>query len=375
MRVAIAGAGIAGLTSALALAARGFSVDVFERAAVLEEVGAGIQLSPNATSVLERLGVLDDFAGTVVEPEAIEIRDARSGARLAVIPLGATARRRYGAPYWLIHRADLQAGLAAAAGRSHSISLQLGASVSGPGSSDHDVAFTVREEERRAEVLIAADGVWSETRTSCLGHSGPQPFNRTAWRATLAADDVPPRTRLDATGLWLGPGAHLVHYPVASGRRLNVVVIAGAESGDVPPAEPLGREARALVDAVPQWTPWPLFGVDASRPWAIGRIALIGDAAHAMAPSAAQGGAQAIEDAWVMAAELERQSSDPAAALLEYERTRRRRVERVVNEARQNLGVYNMRGLPATLRNVVLGAMSPERLLSRLDWLYGWKPQ
>jgi salicylate hydroxylase len=375
MRVAVAGAGIAGLTSALALAARGFSVDVYERTAVLEEVGAGIQLSPNATSVLERLGVLGDFAEAVVEPEAIEIRDARNGARLAAIPLGATARRRYGAPYWLIHRADLQAGLAAAAGRSSPISLQLGAGISGPGSSDHDVAFTVREAERRADVLVAADGIRSETRTSCFGHPGPQPFNRTAWRATLAAGDVPPRTRLDVTGLWLGPGAHLVHYPVAGGRRLNVVVIAGPESGAEPPVDPFGREARALIDAVPYWTPWPLFGVDAARPWVVGRIALIGDAAHAMAPSAAQGGAQAIEDAWVMAAELERQNADPAAALRAYEHTRRSRVQRVVSEARQNLGVYNMRGLPATLRNVVLGAMSPERLLSRLDWLYGWKPE
>jgi salicylate hydroxylase len=374
MRVAVAGAGIAGLTSAIALAARGFTVDVFERAPVLEEVGAGIQLSPNATSVLQRLGVLDDLAEALVEPQAIEIRDARNGARLAAIPLGETARKRYGAPYCLIHRADLQAGLVAAARRNAAIALQLDAKIAGPAGSGDEVVFRVGDNERRADILVAADGVRSETRTSCFGHRGPQPFRRTAWRATLAASEVPPKTRLDATGLWLGPGAHLVHYPVAGGSRLNIVVIAGDETGVVPPHAPFCREARALIDAVRQWTPWPLFGVDPSRPWVVGRIALIGDAAHAMAPSAAQGGAQAIEDAWVLAAALAEHPAEPAAALLEYERLRRPRVERIAREARRNLGIYNMRGLPASARNVVLGAMSPERLLSRLDWLYSWKP-
>lgn len=374
MRIAIAGAGIAGLTASIALARRGVAVDLHERSAVLEEVGAGIQLSPNAVMVLERLEVFDDIADTLVEPEAIEIRDARNGARLARIPLGKTARRRYGAPYCVIHRADLQAGLLAAAKRQSAIRLRLDAPVGAIGETPRGVAFNVKSEPHGADALIAADGLRSAIRTEHFGHPGPQSLHRAAWRTTLPAAAVPSPIGLDATGLWLGPGGHLVHYPVRGGQNLNVVVIATG-TGDTPLPEPFGREARRLIDAVDTWTPWPLFGVDPTLEWTRGRVALIGDAAHAMAPSAAQGGAQAIEDSWVLAAALAAHGDDPAAALEAYERTRRSRVERVVREARQNLGIYNMRGLPATIRNAVLRRMSPERLLSRLDWLYGWTPQ
>ena len=375
MRAAVAGAGIAGLTAAIALAARGFSVEIFERAPALEEMGAGIQLSPNATAVLERLGVLRDLSAAVVAPEAIDVRDARNGARLAAIPLGETARQRYGAPYWLIHRADLQAGLIAAVRRNAGIALHLGTEASDPRDTGGEVRFSAIGSEQHADLFIAADGLRSTIRTKHFGHGGPEPFGRTAWRAALPADDAPKEVRRDATGLWLGPGGHLVHYPVRSGREVNVVVIAGGAGGDTPPKALFGREARRLLDAVAAWTPWPLFGVDVARPWTKGRVALIGDAAHAMAPSAAQGGAQAIEDAWVLAAALAGRPDDLAAALRSYERTRRPRVERIVCEARRNLDVYNMRGLPAAARNVVLGAMSGERLLARLDWLYGWRPE
>jgi salicylate hydroxylase len=373
MRVAVAGAGIAGLTAAIALAAREYSVALFERATVLEEVGAGIQLSPNATSVLSRLGVLERLSDTLVEPQAIEIRDARNGARLAAIPLGETARERYGAPYCLVHRADLQAGLLAAAQANDAIDLNIGSAIGDLREAEDAVTFAAGVEAHSAKILVAADGLHSAIRTGHFGHPGAQPSGKTAWRATLPAADVPGDIRRDATGLWLGPGAHLVHYPLRGGQELNVVVIA-TEPGATPPLAPFGREARRLIDRVPGWTPWPLSGVDSTHAWTRGRVALIGDAAHAMLPSAAQGGAQAIEDAWVLAAALAERASDPAAALRAYEQRRRARVERVVREANRNIAVYNMRGFPAAARNAVLGALSTERLLSRLDWLYGWTP-
>lgn len=374
MRVAIAGAGIAGLTAAIALAARGFSIALYERAPSLEEVGAGIQLSPNATALLQRLGILDALRKAIVEPEAIDIRDARNGARLAAVPLGETARARYGAPYGLIHRSDLQAGLIAAARQNNAIDIHLNSEVDDLHSTQSGVTFAVRGQDHRADLFIAADGVRSTIRQTYFGHTGATPLGRTAWRATMPAADAPAFVRREATVLWLGLGGHLVHYPVRAGRDLNVVVIAGDEPGTAPPAKPFGRSTRQLIDAVADWTPWPLYGVDATRPWVRGRVVLIGDAAHAMAPSAAQGGAQAIEDAWVLAAKLTEGTDDPVAALHGYERARRARVERIVREARRNLSVYNMRGLSAAARNIVLGTMSSERLLQRLDWLYGWTP-
>lgn len=374
MRVAIAGAGIAGLTAALALSRQGFAVDVFERSARLEEIGAGIQLSPNAMKVLQLLGIDGELRGSMVEPQAIEVREAFSGRLLTTIPLGGTARRRYGAPYGLIHRGDLQAVLMTTARRSERITIRLGSAVHGVDRIAGDlVQFHAGAESFSADCLIAADGVHSEIRTGYFGHPRARPAGRMAWRATLAREVVPPGFPLDITGLWLGPGAHLVHYPIAGGTKLNVVVIAPAASAPRPPEQPFGRAIRRLIEAAPQWTPWPILTVDPSARWTRGRVALIGDSAHAMLPTAAQGGAQAIEDAWVLASSLAADPSNPMAQLAAYEEARRRRVERISRAAARNLAIYNLRGLPATFRNAAVAVLSPLHL-RRLDWIYGWDP-
>jgi 2-polyprenyl-6-methoxyphenol hydroxylase-like FAD-dependent oxidoreductase len=373
MHIAVAGGGIAGLTAALALAARGFTVSLFERATRLEEVGAGIQLSPNAMAVLQRLGVMQALEGRLSEPEALVIRSAQSGAAIARLPLGKTARERYGAPYCTLHRADLQDALVATARQVLAISFDLGAEVAEIRAEDDGVAFSAGGLERKADVLVAADGIHSRVRTGYFGHPGPVPFGRSAWRATVPASKVAGLVPLDVTGLWLGAGIHLVHYPVRGGESLNVVVIAHG-SAKVPPAERFGSAAQRVIDAVSEWTPWPLMHVDAARPWTRGRVALVGDAAHAMAPSAAQGGAQAIEDAWVLAKSLaEIESAEEALAA--FERARRPRVARVVSESRRNLNTYELRGPAAVLRNIVLSALPASLFASRLDWLFGWQPE
>jgi salicylate hydroxylase len=373
MRVAVAGAGIAGLTAALALSARGIRVDIYERAAELDEVGAGIQLSPNAMAVLDRLGVLPELAGSLTEPEAIEIRDGHSGARLASIPLGATARSRYGSPYCVIHRADLQKALLRAVGRRTDIGLHLGSDVRAIGEAEDGIVFQAGGADCRADILVAADGVNSDLRRDHFRHPPARPTGHVAWRATLAKSGVPKAISREVTGLWLAPGAHLVHYPLCGGTCLNVVAIAAAAVSAAPPLC-FGTALLPLLNAVPAWTVWPLAEIDPSPHWVSGRAVLIGDAAHAMLPSAAQGGAQAIEDAWVLARYLA-VSGDVGEALAAFERVRRTRVERVFRHARRNIRIYEMEGLSALARNAALSALPASLLLSQLDWLFSWKPQ
>lgn len=372
-RVAIIGAGIAGLTSSIALAQRGCSVDLIERSPFLEEIGAGIQLSPNAMAVLARLGLLRELSDFLFEPQSINIHDALQGRRLATIPLGATSRSRYGAPYCLIHRADLQRGLLAAVRRHGAIAIHLGTSAEDVRAKADAVAISAGGHELVSGILVAADGIHSRIRTDHFGYPGPRSLGRTAWRATIPATSVPRSIRFASTGLWLGPGAHLVHYPVASGKSLNVVVIAEGD-GSAPPQDPFGRRVRRLIDAVPGWTRWPLAEIDPALPWVRGRVALIGDAAHAMPPTGAQGGAQAIEDAWVLA-DMLAGASDLGAALSRYDRVRRRRVARVARMARRNLTLYGLEGFPASMRDAVLRNMPTNLLLYQLDWLFGWRPE
>jgi salicylate hydroxylase len=373
MRVAVAGAGIAGLTAAIALSARGFRVDVYERAVGLEEIGAGIQLSPNAMAALDGLDVIPDLAGRLLEPKAIEVRDAPSGERLASIPLGETARIRHGRPYCVVHRADLQDALLGVAERRGNIALHLGAEVRAVGETNDGIAFRAGGADRRADVLVAADGVNSDLRPSHFGHPSARPTGHVAWRATLTEPDIPHAFRRDVTGLWLAAGAHLVHYPLRGGKCLNVVAIAAAPVSATPPPC-FGAALLPLMKAVPSWTPWPLLELDPSPSWVRGRGVLIGDAAHAMLPTAAQGGAQAIEDAWVLAQCLAAGGS-VGDALAAFERLRRPRVERVVRHARRNIAIYELKGFAAVARNTALKGLPASLLLSRLDWLFSWTPQ
>jgi salicylate hydroxylase len=371
MRVAVAGGGIAGLTAATALSARGFSVDVYERAAALTEIGAGIQLSPNAMAVLERLGVTQFLKGQCCEPEALLVRNATSGATLMRMPLGKTARARYGAPYCTLHRADLQAALLAAAERTAGI--HLGAELRDVHQTESDISFVAAGERRAAAILIGADGVHSTLRTGLFRHSGARPYGRAAWRATLTADAARGLADTEIVGLWLGDRAHLVHYPIRAGALMNVVVVARGE-GPLPPLFRFGPTIRPLLERVAEWTPWPLLHVDAGPRWCLGRAVLIGDAAHAMAPSAAQGGAQAIEDAWVLARALEH-TTDIPRALARFEQARRPRVARVVAAADRNVNAYEAGGVPGVIRNILLSSLPGGLFLSRFDWLFGWKPE
>jgi salicylate hydroxylase len=389
--VIIAGAGIGGLTAALALTQRGFQVTLLEAADRLEEVGAGLQLSPNAARVLVALGIAERLKPHIVVPEHLVVRNARSGRLLAQGALGATCAQRYGAPYWVIHRGDLQAALCEAVAATPGITLKLGSKVQSFTTEPAGVAVSASQGAQsltvRAHALIAADGLWSTLREQLGHHTVPRPVGHTAWRTLIPAEAAPKSAIAPAVNLWLGADTHLVHYPVKAGRMINVVAIVGddwREPGWNTPGEPrelLDRfsaeqwhaSARDLLVASERWQKWALFVCPPLATWGKGPVTLLGDAAHPMLPYLAQGAAMAIEDAAVLATCLEC-NPDVPAALRTYEASRLPRTARVQRDASYNATVYHMRGAGAALRSLALMAMGGDRLISRYDWLYGWTP-
>jgi salicylate hydroxylase len=389
--VLIAGAGIGGLTAALALTRAGLRATVLEQAPQIEEVGAGIQLTPNATRVLIALGLADDLKRTLVEPEAIRVMSGPSAREIVRIPLGGTVEKRYGAPYWVIHRGDLQLALANAARTTQDISLRLGSRVEDFASHRNGVSVLARSAgqitEEQGIALIGADGVWSAVRERLRRQRAPKFRHRTAWRALVPASELAPPWQEPLVHLWLGMDSHLVHYPVKGGALVNIVAIVDDEwsepgwSAMGEPAEVLRRfarwswaeAARAIVATPQRWQKWALF--ERGKPAAgSGTVGLLGDAAHPMLPFLAQGGAMAIEDAAVLAATLSQNIDNPAKALRAYERARRGRTAKVQKLARRQGRIYGLTGPEAFVRNVVMRQMGGAKLLARHDWLFGWTP-
>jgi salicylate hydroxylase len=385
--IIIAGAGIGGLTAALTLTRAGYRAVVLEQAARLEEAGAGIQLSPNATRVLAELGLADRLRPHVVAPEAIRIM-ASSGREIVRVPLSVSAEQRYGAPYWVIHRADLQAVLATAIEQSPDITLRLGTRVEDFAVHQHGITVQARTtqgmRDEQGIALIGADGLWSALRTRLGDRKQPRFARRTAWRAIVPVARLTPEFREPVTGLWLGHDAHLVHYPVKGGREVNIVAIVRddwREPGWSAPGKPdeLARRfesfaplARALIALPERWQKWALFDRPPRRMRPRGPVTLLGDAAHPMLPFLAQGGAMAIEDAAVLAQCLGR-DEDTEGALRAYEHARHRRVARAQREARRNSWRYHLSGPLGFARDTVLATLGGDRMLRRYDWLYGWK--
>ena len=385
--IAIAGAGVAGLTAAVAFARAGFRVRLFERAGKLEEVGAGLQLSPNATRILERLDVLGALAPMAVRPLAIEMRKAASLRRLAQVPLGEDAERRWNSPYLTVHRADLQAALLATVARHDSIELVTNAAVRSVTFGDGQVSLALDSGEVACLFAVGADGVWSTLRQQIgagQGHASRY-TGYLAWRAmALPSAGLLPADRVTA---WLHPGFLLVAYPVRAGAQVNLVAVtrspAAAErwSNEADTAQLVAAmkgAAPALKELVARagpWMTWPINEVPRETPWTDpAGLALVGDAAHAMSPYAAQGAAMAIEDAAVLAAAVERFPDDLSAALSRYERQRRERIRKVAARGAFNRFTWHASGPVALARDLVLSRRSPKRLAADLDWLYGWDP-
>jgi salicylate hydroxylase len=390
--VIVAGAGIAGLTTALALSRAGLRATLLEQAAKLEETGAGIQLGPNAARVLIALGLREKLASSVMTPQAIRVMAGGSAREIVRIPLGNEIEGRYGSPYWTIHRGDLQSALVAAAQATPDIALKLGARVEDFAAHGNGITVQARSDgrvlEERGLALIGADGVWSTLRTKIQGRQPPRFRHRTAWRTLVPANAVPEEFCQPMVHLWLGQDAHLVHYPVKGGRLINIVGIVHDEWKEIGwsaagnRAEILrhfarwswAEPARALIAIPDQWLKWALYDHKAPFGGGSGPVTLIGDAAHPMLPFLAQGAGMAIEDAAVIAGMLAKYRDDPADALRAYEGARWHRTARAQRASRNQGRIYGLSGPEALVRNLALRAMGGEKLLSRFDWLYSWKP-
>ena len=275
--VIVAGAGIAGLTAALALARAGIRVTVFEQAEKLEEAGAGLQLSPNASRVLIALGLRERLASVAVAPQAIRVMSGGSAREIVRIPLGDEAERRYGAPYWSIHRGDLQSALADAVRSEIDVALKLGVRVEDFAAHVKGVSVVARQgtqvRDERGIALIGADGIWSSVAARLRRQQPPTFRHRTAWRALVSADAVPAEFRQPLVHLWLGHDAHLVHYPVKAGKLINIVGIVHDEWNEIGWSAAGDRteilrhfsrltwseKARALISIPDRWLKWALY--------------------------------------------------------------------------------------------------------------------
>jgi salicylate hydroxylase len=391
----VAGAGIGGLTAALALAARGFRVVVLEKTERLEEVGAGLQLSPNASRILVGLGLTERLGRRAVTPEAISIMSARAGGEISRLPLGEAASFQAGAPYWVLHRSDLQAALQGAVNDNPDIELRLGCQFEDLTTHAKGLTVVQRSGNMRrqdlAMALIGADGIWSSVRHHLFPETQPQFSGLIAWRGTLDATQLPREYTARRVQLWMGPHAHLVAYPISGARQINIVAVVpgtwnrpgwsaegnGLELKDAFPSSRWPSSARMMISAVDDWRKWALFTLPEGGEWTKGAIALLGDAVHGMLPFAAQGAGMAIEDAAVLASALSEgpleTTAGVSAALKRYAKLRRSRVARVQRVARSQGRIYHLTGPMALARDLTIKAIGPQRMLARQNWIYNWR--
>ena len=382
MRVVIVGAGIGGLTLALALHGRGLRPLILERSPVLQAVGAGVQLGPNATRILQALGLEDALRPVACAPASAEVRDGRSGAVRLRLPLGQAAVERWGAPYLQVHRGDLQGVLLEAVRSRNAADIRLGAEV---GRVDRaGVRLRGEAQALGADLVVGCDGLRSAIRCGVAGPSGAQPSGDVAWRALIPAE----RLAQPPTGavVWTWPRKHLVAYPVRDGAFVNLVAVTqGRLSGEgwTEPGEAQALQAAfagaepqayALLQAVESVARWSLADLAPLRSWVAGNVALLGDAAHPMLPYLAQGAAMAIEDAEALARRLREPGALPGR-LAAYDAERRPRATRVQAASRRNGAIFHLPAPLSALAFRAAGAIDATRAgpMARLDWLYGYR--
>ena len=383
--VLIAGGGIGGLATAIALAQRDIPSVVYEKRNDAHEAGAGIQIGPHGVKILRALGLADILAPLAGVPEAIIVRNGGTGQVISRLPLGTWIEQRHGAPYWLLHRADLHNALRAGARQYPHIEVHSGTEVCNVTSAADNVTATLQSQHHQTEVsgcaLIGADGIGSAVRQTIAKQCTPQLSQTSAARAVFARPAIGVFAEPVVT-LWLSQRSHVVHYPVRNGQEISAVAFARdrdhhanlrPETGEAL-VDRLGAAAPELtqaLSAVTRWEKWPVAGWNRPAYAVSGRIALLGDAAHPIRPYLAQGAVMALEDAMAISKHIAQAGNDMPCALTSYAAQRLPRVARVARTSYINGLSYHLPWPLSPMRNVVLSTIGGERLMASYDWLYG----
>jgi len=381
--ILIAGGGIGGLTAALALSRHGFRVCLIEQAREFKEIGAGIQLGPNAFKMFDRLGITDQINTTAVFPESLLVMDSITAEEVTRIPLGEKFRDRFRYPYALIHRADIHAVLLLACQNSPLIALVTSQKVVRfEDDGDRVMAYTEDGKSFEGAALVGADGLWSTIRATVVADGPPRVSGHIAYRAVLATEEVPLHLRIPSMTLWAGPRNHLVHYPLRGGELFNLVAVFHSDryregwdsAGD--PDELKKRfqdvvpDVQTMLGKIESWRMWVLCDREPVKNWSHGRVTLLGDAAHPMLQYLAQGACMAIEDAVVLAEEMDRAAGDHAKAFEAYQERRYLRTGRVQLTARLYGEFFHASGASREIRTQFLRERTAEAARESVGWLY-----
>jgi salicylate hydroxylase len=386
--VLVAGGGIGGLAAALALTRRGFSVRVLEQAPQLGEIGAGIQLGPNAFAAFDALGIGEKARARAVYTDEMVMHDALDETLVGRIPTGEAFRRRFGNPYAVIHRADVHLALLEGAQESDRIQVLTSTTVQRIDQDEHGV--TVHDTKggtHRGIALIGADGVKSAVRRQYVGDEA-RVSGHVVYRAVVDRKDFPADLQWNAASIWVGPNCHLVHYPLRGGEQYNVVVTFHSRDAEEWSVREGSREevqsyfegicakARQLIDLPKDWKRWATADREPIGQWTFGRATLLGDAAHPTLQYLAQGACMALEDAVTLGEALRVHGTfddgDFAPAFEHYQRSRVARTARIVLSAREMGRIFHAKGVERMVRNELWKGRSQERYYDAMEWLYGW---
>ncbi|MCF8178139.1 MAG: 3-hydroxybenzoate 6-monooxygenase [Sulfuritalea sp.] len=383
--VIVAGGGIGGLAAALALVRQGFSVKVLEQSPHIGEIGAGIQLGPNAFHAFDALGIGDKARSRSVFTDEMVMHDALDETLVGRIPTGEAFRQRFGNPYAVIHRVDVHTALMEGAEETERVEFHTSSRVERIEQDDESVTvFDQAGGAHRGTALIGADGVKSGVRAQYV-NDPHRVTGHVVYRAVVDREDFPVNLQWNAASIWVGPNCHLVHYPLRGGEQYNVVVTfhsrdteqwgvtEGSRDEVLSYFQGICPKARQLINLPKSWKRWATADREPIGQWSFGRATLLGDAAHPTTQYMAQGACMALEDAVTLGEALRVNANDFTQAFDLYQRSRVARTARIVLSSREMGRIYHAKGVERLVRNDLWKGRSPERFYDAMEWLYGWK--